>query len=107
MMWFGNRGDNFQDMPCFGNWAGLGGGRFFMIIGGLVLLALLITVIVLIVKSVSKNQAVSSPGLPGSYNQNNISGTEAEAMNILNNRFARGEIDETEYERRKKLIMSK
>jgi putative membrane protein len=107
MMWFGNRGEFWQDMPCLGNWSGFGGGRIFMMLGGIILLAVLIAAIVLMVKLIGRSQtAAAGQGFTGGQYQNNIA-VEETALNILNNRFARGEIDENEYERRKKLILSK
>jgi len=78
-----------------------------MMIGGFVLLALLITGVVLLFKSTqNKNAAnVSGGAYPINTYQSSIANAEKEALTILNNRFARGEIDEQEYVQRKNRIL--
>ncbi|MEI8200225.1 MAG: SHOCT domain-containing protein [Eubacteriales bacterium] len=63
-----------------------------MMIGGLLLLGLVIYVIVVLTRQKPTNQSVS-----GSTPVQDI----GSAMNILNERFARGEINEEEYARKK------
>jgi len=68
------------------------GGGFFMMIGGLLLLGLVIYGIVVL----TGNKPTSQPVTGGTSLQDISS-----AMNILNERFARGEINEEEYARKK------
>ena len=64
------------------------GGGFFMMIGGLLLLGLVIYVIVVLTGNKPANQHVT-----GGTSLHDI----GSAMNILNERFARGEINQEEY----------
>lgn len=68
------------------------GGGIFMVIGGIILLALLIYGIVLLTRQKSPSQPVSNHVI-----QQDI----GSALTILNERFARGEINEEEYARKK------
>lgn len=68
------------------------GGGFFMMIGGLLLLGLFIYMIVVLTAKKPTNQSVT-----GGNSFQDISS----AMSILNDRFARGDINEEEYARKK------
>jgi len=68
------------------------GGGFFMMIGGLLLLGLVVYLIVVLTGNKSTNKPV---------NGGNSTQDIGSAMNILNERFARGEINEEEYARKK------
>lgn len=68
------------------------GGGIFMIIGGLILLGLLIYGIVILTRGRHTNQPVTN-----SIVQQDI----GNALNILNERYARGEVSEEEYARKK------
>jgi len=68
------------------------GGGFFMMIGGLLLLGIFIYMIVVLTAPKPTNQSVT-----GGTSFQDISS----AMNILNDRFARGDINEEEYARKK------
>ena len=83
--------DGFFAFGCFCRHMGFGGG-LFMMIGGLLLLGLVIYGIVVLTGKKPTSQSVTG-GTP----LQDISS----AMNILNERFARGEINEEEYARKK------
>jgi len=68
------------------------GGGFFMMIGGLLLLGLVIYLLVVL----TGNKSTKHPVTGGNSTQDISS-----AMNILNERFARGEMNEEEYARKK------
>jgi len=83
--------DGFYGFDGFCRHIGFGGG-FFMMLGGLLLLGLVIYGIVVL----TRNKSASHPVTGGTPLQDIGS-----AMNILNERFARGEINEEEYARKK------
>jgi len=68
------------------------GGGIFMVIGGIILLALLIYGIVLLTRQKQTGQPVTNHVI-----QQDI----GSAFTILNERYARGEINEEEYTRKK------
>lgn len=68
------------------------GGGIFMMIGGLVLLGLLIYGIIVLTGKKQTNQTASTTAV---YQDT------GNAINILSERFARGEINEEEYARKK------
>lgn len=68
------------------------GGGLFMMIGGVILLGLLIYVIV----SLTRNKQTNQPAGRDTHHQD-----IGNALNILNERYARGEINEEEYARKK------
>jgi len=81
----------------FGSWCsrmGWGGG-IFMMIGGVILLGLLIYGIVLLAGH-SQTRQTSQPIL-----NNPVQQDIGNALNILNERYARGELNEEEYARKK------
>ena len=80
----GGRGDFGEHRDGGGGFGGHGGGRGIGIIVFLVLIALVITAVILVVRHF------------GSRPQ-----TARSAENLLAERFARGEIDEAEYQRRR------
>ena len=67
----------------------MGGGGFLMMIGMIILIAIIAAFIIMLVR---RNRADS------------ITGTNSEAISLLNERFARGEITEEEYSRMKKIL---
>jgi len=80
---------------------GLGSGGIFMVIGGLLLLTLFIVGIVVLIRALtsSHHPTVSgntppAPNVPDVQNLGN-------ALTILNERYARGEINEEEYAAKK------
>lgn len=68
-----------------GGYGIFGGGLFSLIIIGII--------IYFIIKMFDKNG-----------NNSNTSNKKASAMDLLNERYAKGEIDEEEYDRRKKVL---
>ena len=68
------------------------GGGIFMMIGGLILLGLLIYGIVILTRHRETNQPMTN----SLVHQDN-----GNALNILNERYARGEVNEEEYVRKK------
>lgn len=68
------------------------GGGIFMMIGGLLLLGLVIYVIVVLAGKSQTNHTVPA---------STVYQDTGNALNILNERFARGEINEEEYTRKK------
>jgi len=68
------------------------GGGVFMIIGGLILLGLFIYAIVILTRGKQTNQLVTS---------SIVHQDTGNALNILNERYARGEVSEEEYARKK------
>ena len=68
------------------------GGGIFMMIGGLLLLGLLIYVVVRLAGHNQKSQPVIN---------NPVQQDIGNALNILNERYARGELNEEEYARKK------
>ena len=81
-----------------GYWHPMGGGGWgHMLFGGLMMLAFWVAVIVLIVVLVrwlTGSQGGEPPGAPG----------RSSALEILEERFARGEIDKDEFEERRRLL---
>lgn len=78
-------------------WYGYGYGPMFGIFGGVMMVlwwALIITAIIALIRWVRWN----APGSPGHR------GHRGSAREILEERFAKGEIDEKEFERRKKVL---
>lgn len=67
----------------------MGGGGFLMMIGMIILIAIIAAFIIMLVR---RNRADS------------ITGKNSEAISLLNERFARGEITEEEYSRMKKIL---
>ena len=67
----------------------MGGGGFLMMIGMITLIAIIAAFIIMLVR---RNRADS------------ITGKNSEAISLLNERFARGEITEEEYSRMKKIL---
>ena len=67
----------------------MGGGGFLMMIGMIILIAIIAAFIIMLV---IRNRADS------------ITGKNSEAISLLNERFARGEITEEEYSRMKKIL---
>lgn len=68
------------------------GGGIFMMIGGLIILGLFIYGIVILTRGRHPNQSVMN---------NNGHQDIGNALNILNERYARGEVSEEEYARKK------
>lgn len=79
-------------MGTLGTW-GAGGGIFMIIFWALIVFALVFLVKELTDSGEKKNSTRSN-------------GTREDALKILNERFAKGEIDEEEYRKRKKEIMT-
>lgn len=87
-----------QQQPMYGQWGMMGGGWFGMVLWPLIMIAVVAGVIVLIVLAVrGRGGASSPPGAPPG-------GAQKTAIDILKERFARGEIDREEYEERRRLL---
>lgn len=80
-----------------GSWAGMGMGMGWGWLFGLLLVAGLVTLIVLVVR-LSTDGRSSAHGDPG------IETRQHRARAILDERYARGEIDTTEYEERLRVL---
>ncbi len=96
-------------MPCrgfLGNGAGsnfhgyFGGGMFFMMGLSLIIFIVIIYFIFKAIKGNSFNHFAAAHNTP--FTQNNSS-----ALNILNERFAKGEISEEEYTKMKSILNNK
>lgn len=81
----------------------MGGGGWFGMVIGLLLIGLLIAgVVYLIMTAVSKSQSKGSQS-----SQTHSESNPKTAMDILMERFARGEIDEKEFEERRRRLREK
>ncbi len=78
-----------------GHWIGMG-------FGWLIGLGFIILIIWLVTRSVNHDSYHRNYG----QNYNNIQSNNSSAMNILKERFAKGEIGKEEFEEKKKLIES-
>ncbi|HEU4515336.1 MAG TPA: SHOCT domain-containing protein [Nocardioidaceae bacterium] len=88
------RGWNGRDDFMWGMHDGLGwGGWLLMGLMTLLVVGLLVGLVLLVVRSTSGRGAVSGSGAPAST-----------AEHLLDERFARGEIDEEEYLRRRSVL---
>ena len=75
------------------------GFGFFDFVGHLLLIVLVIWVLVMIFRR------PRGMGM-GRFHMHNMMWQQHSALNILNERFAKGEIDQKEYEERKKALMN-
>ncbi|MCX4750845.1 SHOCT domain-containing protein [Kitasatospora sp. NBC_01287] len=98
---------NFHRYHHGGGIGGWHAGFWLFSIGGFVLLALLVVLIVLLVRLLGSRHHPAShggagAGGPGAGGPGASGGGEAER--ILGERYARGEIDEAEYQRRLRML---
>lgn len=112
MMPFFGRNNAYDGFGCRDLWNRMPGNGIFMIIGGLLVLAVIVTIIVLLVRLAKRpahyglpmagsNQYPVQPSAPAGE-----SPEVKQALIILNERYARGEIDDDEYQRRKQNLLT-
>lgn len=89
------RGDVWREMHDGMNGWGWG-GWLLMVLLGLLLLALIIGIVVLVARSAAPPPPAAGP--------DRGSGAASPAEHLLDERFARGEIDEEEYLRRRSVL---
>ena len=109
---FFDRYNAYDRFGCRDLWSRMPGNGIFMIIGGLLVLAVIVTLIVLLVRLARRpvhtglpmagnNQYPTQPLTPAGETPE-----VKQALTILNDRYARGEMDDDEYQRRKQNLLT-
>ena len=96
--WGRGYSDGWGPGHMMGGW-GFGGGIFMIIFWILIIVGLVVLIRWLVV-STRSHQAVGGPAGPAQTNQAQTN----QARDILRERFARGEIDQAEFEEKKRLL---
>ena len=81
---------------------GYGMGWIFMWLGGIIVLIIVIVVIVLLVRATSKNNSTGNQ-----YHHGSMPAEQNRALEILAERYAKGEISEEEYKKMKNVVINK